>query len=98
MRSGIGFVPDQGGFIEFWEPLCKILDFFKAGEKEKIMLEHPETLVNPAFKEFFEITIVPGSEVSLDVFLLATAENPFFADEIGRICNDAIIGIIWQFG
>ncbi len=91
-------MPDQGGFVKIRKPLCKILDFFKAGEKEKIMLEHPETLVNPAFKEFFKIAIVPRPEVSLDVFLLATAENPFFADEIGRICNDTVAGIIWQFG
>ena len=90
-------MPDQGTSVFFRELINKILDFFEPGEKEKIMLQHPETLVQPALKKSIKIPVIPGSKVLVNVFLMLTFEYPFFADEIGRISDDTVARIIRKF-
>ena len=97
MRGRIGLMPDKRTSVFFGELFNEILDFFKPGEKEKIMLQHPETLIQPALKKRIKIPVIPGSKVLVNVLLMLTPENPFFADEIGRISDNTVARIIRKF-
>ena len=90
-------MPNQGTSVFFGELINEILDFFEPGEKKKVMLQHPKTLIQPALKKRIKIPIIPGSKVLVNVFLMLTFENPFFADEIGRISDDTISRIVRKF-
>jgi len=79
-------MPDQCTSVFFRELINEILDFFEPGEKEKIMLQHSETLIQPTLKKRIKIPIIPGSKVFVNVLLMLTPENPFFADEIMSAC------------
>ena len=97
MRGRIGLMPNQGTSVFFRELFNEILDFFKPGEKKKIMLQHTETLIQPALKKGIKISVVPSPEVFIDIFLLATAENPVLAHKIGRISDDTVARIVRKF-
>jgi len=97
MRGRIGLVPNQGALVFFRELINEILDFFKSGEKEKIMLQHTETLIQPALKKGIKIPVIPSPEVFVDILLMLTPENPVLAYKIGRISDDTVARIIRKF-
>ena len=97
MRGRIGLVPNQGTLVFFGELINEILDFFESGEKKKIMLQHTETIFNPALKKGIKIPVIPGSKVFVDILLMLTPEYSILAHKIGRISNDTVARIVRKF-
>jgi len=90
-------MPNQGALVFFGEFIDEILDFFESGEKKKIMLQHTETIFNPAVKKGIKIPVIPGSKVFIDILLMLTPEYPVLAHKVRRVSYDTVARIVRKF-